>query len=152
MPLVQITLHLPAAFWRAVQALAPHEGDAPTVILRAVEEYVKAVAIRKGHRSGKYQKLVTALSLPVADLHLSARPATTLHAMNIRYVYELVALESRALRGRKNFGEKSLREVKEKLAALGLTLGLTLGMTLDDDSYRAAIVATVAATLRTTKE
>jgi hypothetical protein len=40
--------------------------------------------------------------------------------------------------------EKSLREVKEKLAALGLTLG----MTLDDDVYSAAVVATVAESLR----
>jgi len=42
-----------------------------------------------------------------------------------------------------NFGEKSLREVKETLA----TLGLTLGMTLEDDAYRAAVVAAVAANI-----
>ena len=64
--------------------------------------------------------------------------------MNIRYVYELVALEPRALRLRQNFGEKSFREVTEKLA----TLGLTLGMTLDEDSYSAAVVATVAASIK----
>jgi hypothetical protein len=44
-----------------------------------------------------------------------------------------------------NFGEKSLREVTQKLAALGVTLG----MTLDDDSDTAAVVPTVAARLRT---
>jgi len=46
-----------------------------------------------------------------------------------------------------NFGEKSLREVKARLA----TLGLTLGMTLEDDAYRAAVVATVAASIRAAK-
>jgi hypothetical protein len=111
---VPITIHLPAALWQAVQALAPHEGDATTVILRAVEEYIASAAKRRGHRSGKYQKLVKALSTPVAALHLSARPASALTA---------------------------------KLA----TLGLTLGMTLEDDCYRAAVVAVVAARIEAGK-
>jgi DNA-directed RNA polymerase alpha subunit len=68
--------------------------------------------------------------------------------LNIRYVYELVQKSPIDLFRLPNFGEKSLREVKAKLAALGLTLG----MTLEDDSYRAAVVATVAANLRTRKE
>jgi len=45
-----------------------------------------------------------------------------------------------------NFGQKSLKEIKAKLAKLGLTLG----MTLEDHAYRAAVVATAAA-IRTTK-
>jgi hypothetical protein len=92
---VPITIHLPAALWQAVQALAPHEGDATTVILRAVEEYIAPTAKRRGHRSGKYQKLVKALRTPVAALHLSARPASALRMLNIRYVYELVQTSRR---------------------------------------------------------
>ena len=143
MPVVHVNLHLPAALWHAVQALASEAGDANTVILRALEEYITASAQRQGCQSGEYRKLVQALSMPVADLHLSARPATVLRVMNIGYVYELVALESHALLRRKNLGEKSLREVKDKLAALGLALGTTL----DDGSYRAAVVATVIASI-----
>jgi DNA-directed RNA polymerase alpha subunit len=147
MSVVQVTLHLPADLWHAVQLLAKAEGDTNTVVIRALEEYITATRKRPGRpRSGKYRKLVQALSLPVADLHLSARPATALHVMNIRYVHELVALEPRELRGRRNFGEKSFREVKDKLAALGLALG----MALEDESYRAAVVATVAASIRAT--
>ncbi len=127
MPLVQITLRLPATLWLAVQALAPHDGDASTVVLRAVEDYVTATRKRRSrHRPGKHQKLVKALSPPVADLHLSARPATALHVMHIRYVYEPVAKEPRELRMMRNFGERSFREVRDKLAVLGLTLGMTL--------------------------
>jgi len=147
MPAMPMTIHIPEALWRAVQALAPDEGDANTVILRALEECITASAERQGHRSGKYQKLVQALSTPVADLHLSARPATALHAMNIRFIYELVALEPHDLRGRQSFGEKSFREVKGKLA----TLGLTRGRTLEEDTYRGAVVATVAATIAAAK-
>jgi len=147
MSAVPITIHVPAALSAALQALAPREGDPNTVIHRAVEEYVTAASQKQDCRACKHRDLVQALSAPVADLHLSARPASALHVMNIRYVYELVALEPRALRLRQNFGEKSFREVTEKLA----TLGLTLGMTLEEDTYRGAVVATVAATIAAAK-
>jgi hypothetical protein len=103
--------------------------------------------VEDSRRPGKYQKLVQALSTPVADLHLSARPASALRLPNIRYVYELVQQSPTDLFRLPNFGNKSVREVQQKLA----TLGLTLGMTLDDDSYPVAVVATVAAGIRTTK-
>jgi hypothetical protein len=88
-----------------------------------------------------------ALSTPVADLHLSARPAKVLRTLNIRYVYELVQKAPVDLSRLPNCGEKSLREVKAKLA----TLGLTLGMTLEDDAYRGAVVAAVAANIAAPK-
>ena len=144
---VPMTIHLPTTLWHAVHALAPQEGDANTVILRALEEYVTATAKRRGHRVGKYQKLVKALSTPVSELYLSARPASALQMLNIRYVYELVQKPPLDLFRLPNFGEKSLREVKAKLAVLGLTLG----MTLEDESYRAAVVATVAAGIQATE-
>ena len=147
MAVVPVTAHLPADLWRAVQALARQEGDIPTVILRALEDYVTAQKRRGRPRSGKYQKLVSALSTPVAALHLSARPASTLKMLNIRYVYELVQKSQLDLFRLPNFGEKSLREVKVKLASLGLTLG----MTLEDDTYQAAVVATVAASFLAAK-
>ena len=148
MTMVPLTIHLPDDLWHAVQALAPQEGDTNTVILRAVEEYITASSKHRGRqRPGKYQKLVKNLSLPVADLHLSARPAATLNMLKIRYVYELVQKSRLDLFRVRNFGEKSLREVKAKLA----TLGLTLGMTLEDDAYRAAVVATVAAHIEATR-
>ena len=145
MPHVLATLAFPADLWHAVQHLAPEEGDANPVILRVVEEYITASRKRPGRaRSGKYQKLVTALSTPVAALHLSARPASALKTLNIRYVCELVQKSPLDLFRLPNFGEKSLREIKEKLAALGLTLC----MTLEEDAYRAAVVARVTASIQ----
>ena len=67
--------------------------------------------------------------------------------LNIRYVYELVQKAPTDLFRLPNFGQKSLRKVKSKLA----NLGLTLGMTLEDDAYRAAVVATVAAHIEATR-
>jgi len=147
-PPVQASVSVPDELWQAVRALATQEGDTNTVILRALEEYVTATAKGKSHRPGKYQKLVKALSTPVADLHLSARPASTLQMLNIKYVYELVQKSPLDLFRLQNFGEKSLKEVKTKLTHLGLTLG----MTLEGDSYGAAVVATVAASIRAAEE
>jgi len=148
MPAVQVIPHLPDDLWRAVQALAFEEGDANTVILRALEEYVTATGKHRGpQRPGKYQKLVQALSTPVEALKLSARPASTLKMLNVNYVYELVQKSPLDLFRLPNFEEKSLKEVKAKLAALGLTLGTTL----EDDAYRAAVVETVAAHIEATR-
>ena len=148
MPAVPITLHLPAALWHAVQSLAANAGDANTVILRVLEEYITGSRNRPGRpRPGKYQKLVTALSTPVAALNFSARPAATLKMLNVNYVCELVQKSPLAFFRPPNFGQKSLREVKAKLA----NLGLTLGMTVEEEAYRAAVVATVAARIQATE-
>ena len=147
MAVVPFTMHLPADLWHAVQAVALHDGDANTAILRALEEYITATRKRPARpRTGQYQKLVKQLSTPVVALKLCARPASTLKLLKLRYVYELVQKSPSDLFQLPNFGHKSLREAKDKLA----TLGLTVGVTLDVDSYGDAIVATVAANIYAT--
>jgi hypothetical protein len=61
---VSITIHFPAPLWHAGQALAPHEGDVPTVMLRAVEEYVAAAPKRHDARDsqGKIRRDPNAVS------------------------------------------------------------------------------------------
>jgi DNA-directed RNA polymerase alpha subunit len=145
MPAVQVSIRLSDELWRAVQALASQEGDANTVILRALEEYVIAVHKRGGHRrKGKYRRLVEALGTPVAAITWSSRAMTGLRALNIRYMHELVQMSPSDLLRLRNFGVKSLNEIKETL----YTYGLKLGMTLDEGSYRAAIAETVLARIR----
>jgi DNA-directed RNA polymerase alpha subunit len=130
---------------RAVQALSPRGGDPTTVVLRALEEYVTATHKRRGRQGrGKHKHLVNALSTSVAALNLPARPASALKMLNIRYAYELVQKSQTDLFRLPNFGNKSLRVVKDKLA----TLGLTLAMAREDDNYRAAVVATAAESIR----
>jgi DNA-directed RNA polymerase alpha subunit len=84
--------------------------------------------------------------VPLA-IHLPARRASAPKMLNIRYVYELAQKSPSDLFQLPNFGKKSLRKAKDKLAILGLTLG----MTLEDDTYRGAVVATVAANIHATK-
>ncbi len=60
----------------------------------------------------------------VDDLELSVRSANCLKNANIRYIGELVAKTEAEMLKTKNFGRKSLNEIKEILSEMGLNLGM----------------------------
>ncbi|MCP4869080.1 MAG: DNA-directed RNA polymerase subunit alpha [Proteobacteria bacterium] len=62
----------------------------------------------------------------VDELELSVRSANCLQNANIKYIYELVEKTEADLLKTKNFGRKSLNEVKEVLSEMGLQLGMKL--------------------------
>lgn len=62
----------------------------------------------------------------VEELELSVRSANCLKNANIRYIGELVQKTEAEMLKTKNFGRKSLNEIKEVLAEMGLTLGMKL--------------------------
>jgi DNA-directed RNA polymerase subunit alpha len=66
--------------------------------------------------------LAADLALPVEDLDLTIRSYNCLKREGIHTVGELVARSESDLLDIRNFGSKSIGEVKEKLAALGLSL------------------------------
>ncbi|PIP92672.1 MAG: DNA-directed RNA polymerase subunit alpha [Bdellovibrio sp. CG12_big_fil_rev_8_21_14_0_65_39_13] len=61
---------------------------------------------------------------PVSELELSVRSANCLQNANIKYIYELVSKTEGEMLRTKNFGRKSLNEIKELLAQMGLGLGM----------------------------
>jgi DNA-directed RNA polymerase subunit alpha len=61
---------------------------------------------------------------PVSELELSVRSANCLQNANIKYIYELVSKTEGEMLRTKNFGRKSLNEIKEILTAMGLGLGM----------------------------
>ncbi len=65
------------------------------------------------------------LSKPVSDLEMGVRATNCLQAARISTVGELAAFGDADLLKVRSFGKTSLREVKRKLADLGLTLGMT---------------------------
>ena len=72
------------------------------------------------------EKLFKLLAQDVEVLDLSVRAMNCLNSANIKLVFELCnKTESRMLKYR-NFGKKSLDEIKEKIEKLGLELGMTL--------------------------
>ena len=76
--------------------------------------------------SPEQEKLNENLDKSVDELELSVRSANCLQNANIRYIGELVQRSEAEMLKTKNFGRKSLKEIKEILAEMGLTLGMKL--------------------------
>jgi DNA-directed RNA polymerase subunit alpha len=62
----------------------------------------------------------------VDELDLSVRAENCLQAANIKYIGDLVQKSEAEMLKTKNFGRKSLKEIKEVLAEMGLSLGMKL--------------------------
>ena len=62
----------------------------------------------------------------VDELELSVRSANCLKNANIKYIGELVQRSEGEMLRTKNFGRKSLNEIKEMLTEMGLSLGMEL--------------------------
>ncbi len=74
----------------------------------------------------KPQQVDPILMRPVDDLELTVRSANCLKAENIYYIGDLIQRSETELLKTPNLGRKSLNEIKEVLAARGLTLGMKL--------------------------
>jgi len=86
---------------------APEAEEAP-----AAEEYVS--------------ELERKLAMPMSQLELSVRALNCLEAENVMTVGQLVRLSEDDVLKIRSFGKTSLREIKRKLADLGLSLGMDL--------------------------
>jgi len=62
----------------------------------------------------------------VDELELSVRSANCLQNANIRYIGELIQRTEAEMLKTKNFGRKSLNEIKDVLASMDLELGMTV--------------------------
>ena len=63
---------------------------------------------------------------PVDELELSVRSANCLKKANIRFIGELVQRSEAEMLKTKNFGRKSLNEIREILSEMGLSLGMKI--------------------------
>jgi DNA-directed RNA polymerase subunit alpha len=66
------------------------------------------------------------LRLPISELELSVRSSNCLREANIKSIADLVRRSESELLGFRNFGKKSLTEVKELIVAMGLNLGMQI--------------------------
>lgn len=66
------------------------------------------------------------LNLDVDELELSVRSANCLRNANITKIFQLVGRTEAEMLKTKNFGRKSLNEIKELLQELGLSLGMNI--------------------------
>ena len=70
-------------------------------------------------------KLKKLLNMSVNEIELSVRAANCLNNANITTVGQLAMKTEQEMLKYRNFGKKSLNEIKEKLAGLSLSLGMT---------------------------
>jgi DNA-directed RNA polymerase subunit alpha len=75
-------------------------------------------------------KLKKLLNMSVNEIELSVRAANCLNNANITTVGQLALKTEQEMLKYRNFGKKSLNEIKEKLAGLGLALGMNIDPTL----------------------
>ncbi|MBN8246770.1 MAG: DNA-directed RNA polymerase subunit alpha [Verrucomicrobia bacterium] len=77
-------------------------------------------------------KLKKLLNMSVNEIELSVRAANCLNNANITTVGQLALKTEQEMLKYRNFGKKSLNEIKEKLSALGLALGMNIDPALLD--------------------
>src|SRR5712692_1880021 len=81
------------------------------------------VADKQDDEKSRMKKL---LNMSVNEIELSVRAANCLNNANITTVGQLAMKTEAEMLKYRNFGKKSLNEIKEKLAALGLGLGMNI--------------------------
>jgi len=73
------------------------------------------------------ETLLSKLALKINEIELSVRSTNCLIGANIETIGELVLMPEIEMLKFRNFGKKSLNEIKSKLEELGLYLGMDLG-------------------------
>lgn len=102
-------------------------------------EEVVTLVDEEGHR------LLTNLRKSVEELELSVRSANCLKNADIKSIAELVQKTDAEMLKTRNFGRKSLNEIKEILTDMGLTLGMNLEeLNIDLDAEELVPTATTS--------
>jgi DNA-directed RNA polymerase subunit alpha len=72
------------------------------------------------------EELAKKLSIPIQELELSVRASNCLESVKVETVGQLVQMTDADLLKIRSFGKNSLREVKRKIADIGLSLGIKI--------------------------
>jgi DNA-directed RNA polymerase subunit alpha len=89
----------------------------------------------ESHSANDIDTLMSKLALKINEIELSVRSTNCLAGANIDTIAELVIMPESEMLKFRNFGKKSLNEIKEKLEELNLYLGMDLsklGITRDN--------------------
>jgi DNA-directed RNA polymerase subunit alpha len=87
-------------------------------------EETRVTSASRGGAAGLDASIESKLNMTLAELKLSVRAMNCLESENIHSVRDLVSRNEDQLLEVRNFGETTLKEVKEKLNELGLRLGM----------------------------
>jgi DNA-directed RNA polymerase subunit alpha len=92
-------------------------------------------------QSQENQKMKKLLNMSVNEIELSVRAANCLNNANITTVGQLAQKSEAEMLKYRNFGKKSLNEIKEKLTQLGLSLGMKFDAGMVDTTLLEAPIA-----------
>jgi len=110
-------------------AIAPEEAvrQSARILVEQLSVFAALEGTSESPASPRVSPSVDPILLrPVDDLELTVRSANCLKAENIYYIGDLIQRTENELLKTPNLGRKSLNEIKEVLAARGLTLGMKL--------------------------
>jgi DNA-directed RNA polymerase subunit alpha len=88
------------------------------------EETIAEEVTEEAEEEAFDEQLAQKLSSPVQEMELSVRAANCLESEKIETVAQLVKMTEAELLKIRSFGKTSLREIKRKLADMGLSLGM----------------------------
>jgi len=88
------------------------------------EQVVAAPVTEEAEEDRMDEELAKKLSIPIQELELSVRASNCLESMKVEMVGQLVQMTDADLLKIRSFGKTSLREIKRKIADIGLSLGM----------------------------
>ena len=110
----------------AAAAILRHQLDVFVDYDKDVEEFEDV----EGSADAEREDLARKLNMSVNEIELSVRAANCLNNANITTVGELAMKTEADMLKYRNFGKKSLNEIKDKLHELGLCLGYKFDLAL----------------------
>lgn len=120
-------------------------GFAAQIGVKQFEVFNKVKALQLSFDEGlgegdtDQDEMMEKLSLRIDEIELSVRSTNCLSGASIETIAELVSIPERKMLEFRNFGKKSLNEIKAKLTEMGLHLGMDLaryGITADNAKDR----------------
>jgi DNA-directed RNA polymerase subunit alpha len=83
------------------------------------------ITVEEAEEPAVDEELAQKLSMPIQELELSVRANNCLESAKVETVGQLVTMTEADLLKIRSFGKTSLREIRRKLADIGLSLGMT---------------------------
>lgn len=104
-------------------------------VFHKIKSHLLSFEEGSGLSEGDQDEIMDKLSLRIDEIELSVRSTNCLSGANIETIAELVSIPERKMLEFRNFGKKSLNEIKAKLQEMNLHLGMDLsryGITQDN--------------------
>jgi len=89
------------------------------------ETIAEEITVEEVSEEAVDEELLKKLDIPLRELELSVRAGNCLESVKVETVGQLVEMTEADLLKIRSFGKTSLREIKRKLADIGLSLGMT---------------------------